>query len=308
MKSLIELTLEQLQYLKSLDSKKKKRKFLLDCLVEETEFKEEMNKQGFYAVNLTDGTEIYRKRWDLLEEPEKPKSFSEYIDEFISCENILKLNKNTYDSNFFSDIFKEIESKEILEKSKEPQPPTEFCVEITPENRSILEGIYCKQYNYEKIDFLGKYFCSKPNSFFSSDNTENQYPIVTTEEFLKYIGREDLISERTETQKINDLFFKELEVKRESLLSDVKKLFSDYENKEQGISVLCDLSKIGFFIDEDVLNKYHESAKNLKQIPLVNICPKTEDGMYKYEVLSSVELNHEQLEEITTLFSQVIRK
>lgn len=72
---------------------------------------------------------------------------------------------------------------------------------------------------------------------------------------------EEIEFERTETQKINDLFFKELEAKRESLLSDVKKLFSDYESKEQGISVLCDLSKIGFFIDEDVLDKYHESAK-----------------------------------------------
>lgn len=30
----LNLTLEQLAYLKSLDSKKKKRKFLLDCLVE----------------------------------------------------------------------------------------------------------------------------------------------------------------------------------------------------------------------------------------------------------------------------------
>jgi len=37
MKSLIKLNPEQLAYLKSLDSKKKKRKFLLDCLIENIE-------------------------------------------------------------------------------------------------------------------------------------------------------------------------------------------------------------------------------------------------------------------------------
>lgn len=62
MKIELKITLEQIAYLKSLDSKKKKRKFLLDCLFEEIEY-------------------------------EKPKSFTEFIDELLSTEMILKTNR-----------------------------------------------------------------------------------------------------------------------------------------------------------------------------------------------------------------------
>lgn len=221
MKIKIEITKKQLAYLKSLDSKKKKRKFLLDCLVEEIEVKNP-----------------------------KAKAFLEHVEDFLKEESILRMKG-----------FKEIKLDEILEKSKEPQPPTEFCVKITDENKGILETAYYEFNTVTNVSFRAKYLHANSidTYMFTSDLIQGSL-LVTTEQFLKYIGREDLV-EKTETQKINDLFFKELEAKRESLLSDVKKLFSDYESKEQGISVLCDLSKIGFFIDEDVLDKYHESAK-----------------------------------------------
>ena len=43
----MELSKEQLQYLKSLDSKKKKRKFLLDCLIENVEISE---SKGLFGI------------------------------------------------------------------------------------------------------------------------------------------------------------------------------------------------------------------------------------------------------------------
>ena len=49
----MEITKKQLAYLKSLDSKKKKRKFLLDCLIENVEISEEVKttKVSYLPIN-----------------------------------------------------------------------------------------------------------------------------------------------------------------------------------------------------------------------------------------------------------------
>jgi len=62
----LKLNLEQIAYLKSLDSKKKKRKFLLDCLVEEIE-----NDSAEWFKELIDSDKVKlclkvsQKKWTI---------------------------------------------------------------------------------------------------------------------------------------------------------------------------------------------------------------------------------------------------
>jgi hypothetical protein len=166
----IELTKEQIAYLKSLDSKKKKRKFLLDCLIENVEI---------------DNSEITKT---------------------IPTGNVIEdsINFGVDSINMISKAFKvafkarEIkESQELIEKSNEvAKLPTDFCVEITDENRLLLERIWCEINKKTQVLFLGKYIISNSllTHFYSCKSHKN-LPIVTTDEFLKYIGREDLISD-----------------------------------------------------------------------------------------------------------------
>ena len=302
MKSLIKLNPEQLQYLKSLDSKKKKRKFLLDCLIENIEVENNEIKLDEFLKNC-----VFKKWEYLVEKPlgeeikidtdlknesesEKIKFVYEHFDhllEIIKTAEIAEILKTIcvkQQDYQYASKFRELEKKfrekeELIAKSNEPQPPMEFCVEITDENRLILERIWCEINKEKQISFLGKYIISNSllTHFYSCKSHKN-LPIVTTGEFLKYIGKEDLIErevteqgsellkfdmleEKTKTSKLNDAFFEQLNVKKELLISEIKKIVSTFENKEEGISVLYNFDKIGFFIDEDAFNKYHKSAK-----------------------------------------------
>jgi len=77
----IKLNLEQLQYLKSLDSKKKKRKFLLDCLIEDVELFNEFNE-------LLTNQFQFDGKWVKFQ---KPISESEKIERCEVCEMFSKI-------------------------------------------------------------------------------------------------------------------------------------------------------------------------------------------------------------------------
>lgn len=145
MKSLIKLNPEQLAYLKSLDSKKKKRKFLLDCLVE--------------------------------------------------CIEV------------------GIEVEELIAKSNEPQPPMEFCVEVTDENKSVLDKLWNQFWKTFEVGLCKGYLHSNSLcAFLDLSLSSRDFPIVTTDEFLKYIGREDLIERKS--VKISELPSKQFEFEK----------------------------------------------------------------------------------------------
>jgi len=132
----IKLNSEQLAYLKSLDSKKKKRKFLLDCLLGEIESKNIVKfepiifKDGVFQTkdkNVADFLSHFCRESKLVEE----SFLSSQIQDFLSTENILSMN-----------VF---EARELIAKSDEvAKLPTDFCVKITDENRLILERIWCE--------------------------------------------------------------------------------------------------------------------------------------------------------------------
>jgi hypothetical protein len=166
----IELTKSQISYLKSLDSKKKKRKFLLDCFVENIEV--------------------------------------------------------------------EIEAKELIEKSNEvAKLPTDFCVKITDENRDVLQEIWSKRGqavvgNYLITNSLNTYLMQNNEPFLEIENFgKKELPIVETDEFLKYIGREDLIDKKSE-QGSELLKFDMLEKSKKSFFLN-KEQIEDSKCKEQ---------------------------------------------------------------------------
>jgi len=149
----IELSKEQLQYLKSLDSKKKKRKFLLDCFIKEIEaepksFSElidellstdvilKINRQAmgdFGGIEKTEdvlGNKYYFKPWDLLKDPDNFKSECEYQIGVL------------YKGKFYKTI------QEAIESQKEQQQLSDSCVKIS--------GLPITKPNYsqEEIDLV----------------------------------------------------------------------------------------------------------------------------------------------------------
>lgn len=121
----MKLNPKQLSYLKGLDSKKKQRKFLLDCILENV-----IGESDNETLNL---------KLDL-----KHEKMLELINDY----------KNQSVKDVFSSIKTEnLEAKEIIAKSKEPQPPMEFCVQIT--DLPVVE--YCEIcHRYPKIENSNK--------------------------------------------------------------------------------------------------------------------------------------------------------
>jgi len=229
MKSLIKLNPEQLQYLKSLDSKKKKRKFLLDCLVEEIEVKNLKAKAFFFIegesipiddelFNFLDNHPM-KENWFSTTEKEIKKEFDEMVRSSEKTyglpkqQPILTGNPMVDSINIGISAIENIreaykamdERKEVLEKSKQPQPPTDFCVEITDENRDVLQKVWDSVHKTNgKLAFDFLLANSSLTICFSVSKNDVDSQIVTTEEFLKYIGREDLI-DKNESLTQNDL-------------------------------------------------------------------------------------------------------
>lgn len=256
----IELTKSQISYLKSLDSKKKKRKFLLDCFVEDIEV------------------------WSELEEL------------------IQKVNK------------KAKESQELIEKSNEvAKLPTDFCVEITQSNKEVLEKLWNQFFNKVGVSFCEGYLHSNSLcDFFDISLSSRNLPIVTTDEFLKYIGREDLIERKS--VKISDLTSKETLFEKlrkgEIELSDVcnalslkpnyspeeielvKHNINQREVSEQGSELLkfdmLGKSKKSFFLNKEQI----EDSKEKEQ------------KVYKYMFYSLVELKQDKIDEIIEFITE----
>lgn len=220
----IKLTLEQIAYLKSLDSKKKKRKFLLNCFVESIEVEENPIKLEDFLKN-----KVFKK-WEYLEEKplgkeieidtdlknesesEKTKNIHEHFDHLLQIiktaeiAEILKTICVKQQDYQYAAKFRELEKKfrekeELIAKSNEvAKLPADFCIKITNENREILQKIWSDLNKNEVIienSAIGRYLHT--NSLFTYLDLKNRayLPIVTTDEFLKYIGREDLIEKES---------------------------------------------------------------------------------------------------------------
>jgi hypothetical protein len=230
----IELTKSQISYLKSLDSKKKKRKFLLDCLVENVEVK-------------IDNSEI-----------------AKIIPTGNVIEDSINLGVNSLD--MISKAFKAREAKELIAKSNEvAKLPTYFCVKITDKNRDVLEKVSQKIRNktcklgdgFLQSNSLITYVCVSKTSKLYEDKEPSK--IVTTDEFLKYIGREDLIEKKSE-QGSELLKF---DILQDSELMNIQRLSINdivYNRKVPYAYVTNELMNFFKEIALNNINKYNENA------------------------------------------------
>ncbi len=103
-------------------------------------------------------------------------------------------NKKTITTESYSDLH----NLNYCPQKNENSIPNEFCVKITEENKEVLDKLFFEKHTVRwglrvsdflhsnnKYSFL--YSCNKP-----PNKTEN-VKIVSTEEFLRYIGKEELI-------------------------------------------------------------------------------------------------------------------
>jgi predicted HicB family RNase H-like nuclease len=154
----MKLTAEQKSFLKSIESKKKRT-------IQKDIFKQ-MNKIGIVMVP-TKYQEDVMKRYLGNAISEKQRSFT----------------------------------KEALRDLTEPkkETPGNFCVEITKENHEVLINTF-KNFNkglFNNLNIGGYLLSNKDTKYMSFQNKNVQHLVLTsnklvsTEEFLKYIGKED---------------------------------------------------------------------------------------------------------------------
>ena len=127
MKIELKITSEQIAYLKSLDSKKKKREFLLDCLLEE----------------------ITNKQIKKLK-----KGFSKSIDEFLNEDSILRMNNEAMGLTEqgcklmnFGDFENDVLIKWDINKLKQAQKELENSV-------GILKIEECEKTDFHKYEIF----------------------------------------------------------------------------------------------------------------------------------------------------------
>jgi len=205
METHLTITKEQLSYLKGLDSKKKQRKFLLDCFVENAIIESEKNNEPI-TLKLK-----YEKLYSSLDDY-KNQEVKDVFGILLPSEIIKGIQKA---KDQYALIQKKKESREIIEKSKKSQPPMYFCVKITDENQKTLDILFSKFNSVSYPPLIGNYlhtnslftFCEESTSYMYNQNPS---PIVTTSEFLKYIGREDLIERKSITFKDRDILMEKL--------------------------------------------------------------------------------------------------
>ena len=149
---------------------------------------------------------------------------------------------NSFLQQGFIDLNTMVQVKK-LSKSNNSDIPKEFCVEITEENKGVLQKISC-------IPKLDRGFYLRSNSDGNSyeqvhtnlrrnSSDYELYREVSTEEFLRYIGKEELIgksvSEKTHKQnmlekEINEYF---------NLMIDEVNNGNDYSPLLQLIEICC---------------------------------------------------------------------
>jgi len=171
-----------------------------------------------------------------LTEPKTENSEREKID-FIPTGDFFRdsINLATQSSKLIKQIYKEKAIRlEKLSKTDNSDIPKEFCVEITEENKKILQ----KAYNQHSVILTtGRYivYFELGNEIFNYPEAPKNKQIVSTEEFLRYIGKEDLIDDK----KVYDGFpnrkgmdFQDEAGKPHKYLADEAGLFDFNPNKD----------------------------------------------------------------------------
>ncbi len=134
------------------------------------------------------GAKFRDKEIRILSKFDREKLYSFVKKEIINLDTLYKV-----ESYKLKKEIDDIEKEEIIYKSNNSEIPKEFCVEITNENIDIFQKIQREYHKIPDLDLaIGSYFfINKLKSRFLTDLLTVK--IVSTEEFLRYIGKEDLI-------------------------------------------------------------------------------------------------------------------
>lgn len=270
----MEITKKQIAYLKSLDSKKKKRKFLLDCLIENVEIGE--SDYSFDLINIKTG-------WNVLEDT-KPNS---------ERANIIPTSKPNYSPEEIELAKHNIHQREISEQGSEllkfdkleedsfwvTQKENERLKEKINQQNLILDEFevqkdtdiksyeYCNNIiNFSNLIVKCVNMQSDPtnilNQFLLSVNKYYYYKTKNTIDFIDELFPQLKNNEISNPkEKSSNDFFKEIDDKWTCLKSDLKKVVSDFETKHNGLKVLIDIDKLGCLVEEKLFDEYNENAK-----------------------------------------------
>lgn len=175
---------------------------------------------------------VYNLNWDLLNDPD-------FIIKFL-YPNVIKITKET---------------------------PNEFCVEITEENKEVLYKVW-RDFHKGKVGNLdiGRFLFS--NSLFSfcleSDKDYQNSKIVSTEEFLRYIGKDGTA--------IKFLLNKSLSEKASDVLEELgteinwKKNPNTYDSEKINIGLMDEIGQFNFNPNKDYFKPIrfstHEPKRN----------------------------------------------
>lgn len=185
---------------------KKFNKVLLPWLHKNPHIKYGKKSKHKYKLNKNTFTlENHKEFYELTLEFEKKYELNNI--EIVFTDGIFKTD-NPLAINFMSGFtecltLKEKEEQEIIKKPQEYEMPINFCTEITDGNKDIILKLwsFTKENDIKPYNFsLGKYLHS--NSLFTYLEIKNGIggvKVVSTEEFLRYIGKENLIKENDKT-------------------------------------------------------------------------------------------------------------
>lgn len=189
----MKLTKSQKKILATIQDKKfrknKKKQFKLD-----NELLENIKKSNVYIVN-----------WDLLGSTEFTRKINLIAFEKINGKGIPWFQKTAEEvDEKWDKAMAESQFKPENCRNK-PETPKEFCVVITEENKEFLNKLWIDFHKERAGELLFGNYLHSSNKFdflYSSNNITNNNKFVmcvSTEEFLRYIGKEDVILSLTRT-------------------------------------------------------------------------------------------------------------
>jgi len=176
------LNKQQKKYIKACDSKELRK-----------ELKRFFRKENKYGKIKYEFVQSTTGKIGFPSETTNDNSLTKETLESLTNPDLIEKKKSLEDS-----IEQHIEEQEILKLSESYKGPMEFCVEITYDNKEVLEKIW-KDFHNDRVGYLDNNFLHSNSlhtyCYSSNVSEDNSKPIqvVSTEEFLRYIGKEELI-------------------------------------------------------------------------------------------------------------------
>lgn len=221
------LSKQQKKYIKACDSKELK-KLLKKFFKKENEISTPICFMDL-SVSFQDNyniLELKKMQSEAIKNTNENSLTKETL-ESLTNPDLIEKKKSLEDS-----IEQHLEKQEILKLSESYKGPMVFCVEITDDNKEVLEKIW-KDFHNDRVGYLDNNFLHSNSlhtyCYSSNVSEDNSKPIqvVSTEEFLRYIGKESLIPKQE-----NDKTILEFDLPKKLHKNEKGVLFMDYGDRK----------------------------------------------------------------------------